>query len=283
MVALIPSGTNKPPTSGGSSAATPAMMGSPVFAMETREMKSARSTIVPLQCLAWSPSGLIGSCFSRLLTTSAQDFLGFSHLLPDVLLILASSSLPQSIRTTGSTTATTGALTLFSRTFIILVLACLFASLSAASMDCLIRTKVPPLNGGFDMRSTSLCRPTQTVVTFSFTLSASVSLSLLVSLRLRLPIPVHPPRDAQEGSKSLNGGAHQVQPTIVCSIMPQIDLPTGPGGGLRTAVWASFPPDGVIHRTTSRANKSTSSKTCANGTNTFVLSFSDIAACVEAT
>ena len=50
-----------------------------------REMKSARSTTVLLQWLAWSPSGLIGSCFfSCFLTTSAQDFYGFSHLLPAI-------------------------------------------------------------------------------------------------------------------------------------------------------------------------------------------------------
>ena len=35
--------------------------------------------------------------------------------------------------------------------------------------------------------------------------------------------PEHTPRDAQEGSKSQNGGAHQVQTTIVCSILPQIE------------------------------------------------------------
>ena len=78
--------------------------------------------------------------------------------------------------------------------------------------------------------------------------------------------------------------AHQVQPTIIFSMLPQIDpLPTRPGGALRTAVWASFPPDGVIHKTTLRANRSNSSKSCASGTHTFVLSYVDVEACIEAT
>ena len=68
------------------------------------------------------------------------------------------------------------------------------------------------------------------------------------------------------------------------SILPQIDhLPTVPGGGLRTAVWASVPPDGEFPERTLRAHTTTSSKTCANGTYTFALSFLDVEACVEAT
>ena len=95
----------------------------------------------------------------------------------------------------------------------------------------------------------------------------------------------HHARDAQEGFKSQNEGAHQVQPTIVRSILP-LRLTLSPQireGGFRTAVWASFPPDGVIHKTTLRANTTTSSKSRASGSTTFVLSFLDVEACVAAT
>ena len=95
-----------------------------------------------------------------------------------------------SVRTTGSTAATTGALTLPIRTFILLVLACASWPLLSAASNTLLETHqgvTIECRLGHAIHK-SLQTANQTVVTLNFALSASMFLSLLVSLRLRLLI-----------------------------------------------------------------------------------------------
>ena len=84
-------------------------------------MNSARATTVPLQWLAWSPSGLIGRCLSCFLTTSSLDFQVFPTCLQPSCSSSPAALLPTALAPPRST-ATTGALIFTIRTWFPLVL-----------------------------------------------------------------------------------------------------------------------------------------------------------------
>ena len=156
--------------------------------------------------------------FSCFLTTLAKDFPAFLTCLQPSCSSSPAALLPtHSDHTTGST-ATTGALIFNIRTLFPLVLSrTLGVSLSS------LNELVDPHR----VTESLTCDPqvsadNQTVVTFSFALGTSIFFLAGVAATASAEVGCHP-RDAQEGLKSQNEGAHHVQPTIVCSILPQID------------------------------------------------------------